>query len=184
MLGRDRNRRSLLLLRPAPVNAPRRSTFVDVELSHPRSYFCRCRTTCGFSVRCRLTRCVRVLGISRLRRSTPSSCRYTNASSLRWAEESCRYLMPTASRSTTCRSLSASAFSSLLAISQVPSSAKVTPRRYSHPRLWLLSALQTSSNTHEKTSLTSRILSSRCRRHFGSGRVRFRSGAIVESGTA
>ena len=35
----------------------------------------------------------------------------------------------------------------------VPSSAKVTPRRYSHPRLWLLAALQTSSNTHEKTSL-------------------------------
>jgi hypothetical protein len=182
MLGRDRNRRSLLLLRPAPVNAPRGSTFVDVELSHPRSYFCRCRTTCGFSVRCRLTRCVRVLGISRLRRSTPNV--ELSVHERIWAEESCRYLMPTASRSATCRSLSASAFSSLLAISQVPSSAKVTPRRYSHPRLWLLSALQTSSNTHEKTSLTSRILSSRCRRHFGSGRVRFRSGAIVESGTA
>jgi hypothetical protein len=86
--------------------------------------------------------------------------------------------MPTASRSATCRSLSASALSSLLAISQVPSSAKVTPRRYSHPRVWLLSALQTSSNTHEKTSLTSRIMSSRCRRHFGSGRVRFRSGRL------
>jgi hypothetical protein len=68
---------------------------------------------------------------------------------------------------------------------RVPSSAKVTPRRYSPPSpVASLTLSRHAPIRMRRPPLTSRIMSSRCRRHFGSGRVRFRSGAIVESGTA
>ena len=68
-------------------------------------------------------------------------------------------------------------FSSLLAISRVQSSAKVTPRRYSPPSpVASLTLSRHAPIRMRRPPLTSRIMSSRCRRHFGSGRVRFRSG--------
>ena len=82
------------------------------------------------------------------------------------------------SRTHICRSW----FSSLLAISRVPSSAKVTPRR--HPRRGFSHALQTRSNTHEKTSLD---LANYVKSMPSAFRVRPGSiplGAIVESGMA
>ena len=79
------------------------------------------------------------------------------------------------SRTYICRSW----FSSLLAISRVPSSAKVTPRRCSPPSPVASLTLSRHAPTRmRRPPLISRIMSSRCRRHFGSGRVRFRLGRL------